>query len=157
MRSPERTIFATVEVAYFMVFVCFSQRPDEFLDVRRSEGRLFRDVVAFFELVVGAVVRFSVCESSPRIAKVIEVQTGLVDNADTPHEAVIHATAKALTASHFQCLRAFAFIEGKSTGGIVFESFQGCVAGHLEPVAATLVCAVVFRVYAGVPAEVFAR
>ncbi len=71
--------------------------------------------MAVSELLFVAFAGVSICKSNPRIAVVIEVHVRLVDNTDCPHDAMIDATAKALTASHLQCLRSAFFIEGKST------------------------------------------
>ncbi len=116
-------VFAAVKVSYFVPHILFAECTDEFRDVRWSERVIRRYIVSVFILGGVAFVGVSIRKSSPRIAVVIEVQIGLVDDSNRPHDAVIDAATKALTASHFQCLRSACFIEGKSTGGGVLIAF----------------------------------
>ncbi len=68
---------------------------------------------------------------------------------------MIHATTKALTASHFHLLDSVFFMEDQSTCGYVLIAFERSVARHLETVAATLArCSIVFTVGARVTFEV---
>ncbi len=101
--------------------------------------------MSIFVLGVGTGSGIAVSESNPRIAEVIDVQTGFVDDTDSPHDAVVHATAKALTASHFQCLRSAIFIKGKSTSYYVLVALQWFIAGHLEAVPASLISSRVIK------------
>ncbi len=107
-----------------------------------------------FILFCGAGGGVAIGKSKPRIAVVIEVQKGLVDDADSPHESVIHATAKALTASNFKQRVRFAFVEREPTRDYVLIALEGREAWHLEAVAASLIGTVIFAVDSRVSFEV---
>ncbi len=89
------------------------------------------DILSVSELLFGAFAGIAVGKSNETIALLIKVQIGFMDDTDSPHERVIEATTKALTASHFQCLRSTSLIEGKPARRRVFVPFEGRVAGHI--------------------------
>ncbi len=112
--TAEGAVFPTIEVADFVVRILFAECAYEFGYVGGSERVIRRDIVTVFKLFGSACVLVAIGESKPRIAMLIEIHAGFVDDANCPHESVIDATTKALTASHLQRFMAFRFVEGET-------------------------------------------